>query len=308
MTRPKDSSPRRLPQEVELQARREELFKQIHGLGENNPQGMHVYFLVGDEMFGLSLNRDTFMSAIHENMQWTLNVEPYRTVERDIYGTTSMGGQKTTSITHVKRRTFYDRPINFSVAGLGVNGRLYGMDGNEIDSVDKLNVLNEIAEFMNSSDKSNFDSPLSDVSKSNTLKELIEKIRETPRMRFEYSKPEFYKLLRRVESKAAKTDYSKYDPEGDNIAATTGWIKVEKDGQEYELKFDIAGQINNGSYDELDEVSRREAGDNGEGRYLFGETGLWLMGSINNLEKIQECIDMLKLLDEALPNSVSTSS
>lgn len=309
MTRPKDSSPQRLPQQIELQTIRDELTEQIQQLEVKFPKYGVVYFVDGEEMFGLTFNKNTISDIRQEEVQWEISVSPCENTEGTIYGSfTNEAGGQVESRTPYKNRTRYYPPIDFVVAGLGKFGNLYGMNTEPINLAEEVGNIAELVRFMNETGENDFKNPIQGIILPQALIGLIERIREAPRMKLEYLKPEFYKLYSRVNGKAIKTDYSKYEPGRDNIAATTGWVKVEKDRQEVELKFDIVGQINNGSYDELGEVYKRNLGDNGDGQHLFGETGLWFMGSINNLEKLQECIDILKLLDAALPDPDVSSS
>ena len=313
MTRPKDSSPQRLSPEIELQVRTRDLSQQIQQLEVNYSKHGAIYFLDKDEMFSLDFNRGVFTGRTNELAKWAIGISPYETIEGDIYGTVIKAGQKSTSVEHYGERTFYYPPINFTIAELEEDDRLYGMDGRSMNSTDEIDSLIEIVKFMNISGESSFKNPLTDIFVPEALKRLITRIREAPRMRFVYKKPEFYSALRRVGDKATEVediDKSRYERRESVVLATTGWVKVEKDGEEFELRFETVDRVNNGSYTKLDEVSRREVGDEGEGKYLFDESQLWSVGfdRIRTVERLQECIDMINLLDENIPAPGSASS
>ncbi len=306
MTRKED--PQRLPQEVELQAKREELVSRLtlfeQHMHSEDPDNYYppIYLVDRKEVFNLSYGH------------CKVEIEPGVNTVRHEIKVKPIGVQDAVRIMHDNGDVAYTEigyypPMSFVILNENLEHEFFDMDGKQLSTVDDFESMTRIVGDMIEISRKTSSTKKQPVDNfSEVLKNLINKVREAQRMRYEYIKPEFYKLLRRVGSKAAKTDYSKYDPEGDNIAATTGWVEVERDGQRFELKFDNVGQINNGGYSELDEVSKRELGEKGRGHYLFGETGLWFMGSINNLEKLQECIDILKLLDEALPDPTPASS
>lgn len=207
----------------------------------------------------------------------------------------------------------YYPPITFRLLKVNENGDINIFNASEEVATEQLDNLTSIIDFMNANVSSGSSSKNTIKDIPEALRKMVTEIRETPRMRFEYKKSEFYSALRRVGDKAAKVedvDESGYEIGGGVVLATTGWVRVEKDGKAFELKFDTVDQMNNGSYADLDEVSRREVGDEGEGQYLFGETQLWpiTFRPIRTVEQLQECIDMLELLDKAIPDPEAFSS
>lgn len=302
MTRPKEN-PQRLPQETEIQIKKEALTSVLNQLSEASAMKFfngtlrftpNTLFRHNENVFGLSFEHNEDAGRIVRSIDIELQEEGHLMNEDG-------------SIAKVIVVPAYS-PADVQILQQE-NGNFTNLTGELIESVEELDQMITVASFLR--DKSvnglSLDREiLSDIPEA--IQEIMESVDSTEAMKFEYLKPEFYEVFNRVSSKAIKTDYSKYEPKGNNTAATTGWVQVEKEGQKVELKFDIVGQINNGSYDELGEVYERNLGNDGKGRYLFGETGLWDMGSINNLEKLTECVSILNLLDAALPEPAVSST
>ena len=291
MTQP--DNPKRLPPEVEFQAKREELLSGLRQLEENgkvNPLNSNVisipavYFLEGVEVF-----RFNFVRYQYNDQSGTIKSE------------------RVVKISPLKTE------VRFNVLKEDGDGNLSGSNAKPVRSIRGLDELINIVGFINHSIpiKSSSSNPIVDI--PDVIRVLGERVRKTKKMKFEYKKPEFYDALEKVRKKTVKleeADESRYE-RGESVAlATTGWVKVEKDGKEFELKFETADQLNNGSYAALYEVSKREIGDEGEGQYLFGETQLWSItfNPIRTVKQLQKCIDMLKLLNRAIPTPVSSSS
>ena len=320
----RDGSPQRLPPEVEFQARREEFLKRFHQLderGEVNPGNANVistppiYFREGEEVFELSFSRRRYKNQSRAvQCERELEIAALKSDTRSIYGTVYDGKSERHSAAQVNCVLPYYPSADFTVVKEDPNGNLSGLNARHIESIGELDELINIINFMNDSISrgNSSESPITDI--PGAVRDLVARIRKSERMKFEYKLPEFYDVLGRVRDKTAEVeniDKSGYKRKERVVLASTGWVEVEEGGERFELKLDRVNVYSNGDYGEEDEVFKREIGDiDGKGKYLFGSTNVLhlAMNKITTEEKLQECIDMLKLLDEAIPAPAIVSS
>ena len=131
-------------------------------------------------------------------------------------------------------------------------------------------------------------------------------------MQFEYNRNKFFNVLSQFREKAheVETDELQYaDLRSRVVQNSTGWVRVEKDGEQFELKYDRVDYYSNGSWTDFDEVLRREVGNDGEGESLFLGSDIRRdnpFSIIRTSAQVAECIDILELLDKAIPEPVKT--
>lgn len=314
-----EGTPERLPPEVGFQAKREDLLRGLRQLEEKGKVNSlnssvivapGVYFIESGEIFELDLIKHQYEDRSRAiKSECSVRISPLKTITVNIIG--SSGSSQVSE--SYRRSRHYHPPISFNILKEDEAGNLSGLSAKPVASIEELDQLIDIVSFINNSIAINStdENPIEDI--PNAVKVLAERIREAKIMKFEYKKPEFYDELRKVRQKAIRLDSidrSGYERRESVVVATTGWVKVEEDREKFELKFETVDQFLNGDYTQVDEVSRREIGDKSEGRRLFDETQLWSItfNPIEDEEQLQECIDILRLLDKNISAVVSASS
>ena len=306
-----------LPKEVEFAAKREQLsnlLQQLADSAETNPYNdkvkliHNIYFADNEEVFGISFVQVESLGLPKKGVEITL----YKTRAATLHGMISDGKTTRSSEAPVTSVIEYDPPAHFTVVYEDDNGNLSQFGGVSVETIDEIDGLVSTVDFMVASlpNETSRQHPIKDIPES--LKRLVARVRETKRMRFEYKLPEFYEVLKRVSGKAEKmedVDETAYEAHGSVVIASTGWVKVEKEEEVFELKFDLVDAYMNGDYSEVEEIARREEGDPKSERDLFSSIDvnpLSILNPIRTEETLQECIDILELLDKAIPEPAKT--
>ena len=299
-----------LPTEVEFAAKREQLsnlLQQLADSAETNPYNdkvklVHdIFFTDNDEIFGISFVQDESFGKAERRLE----IDPQKTSNSYIVGEDP----------DLFKGMFlpYHPPIDFCVLK-DQNGELLGLDNNPVTKTRQLDQLIEVTQFVSDHLGDNRDvsreNPIGDLPSS--LKVIVERIRRSEVMQFEYNRNKFFNVLSQFREKAheVETDELQYaDLRSRVVQNSTGWVRVEKDGEQFELKYDRVDYYSNGSWTDFDEVLRREVGNDGEGESLFLGSDIRRdnpFSIIRTSAQVAECIDILELLDKAIPEPVKT--
>jgi len=303
---------KRLPRETEFQEKREELtavFGRLEELCEyTNDIGSKwsrpVYIQENGEVFEMS-----FDSVFEEGGRVRkLEIEALRTYRGEIWGNVPGKGRlEMRKERDVLDHISYNWPIRFSAIKENPYDQFIGTDGKEIASTNALNEAIEIATFFG---RTLFSRKATDRNKAlggipKPLVTLIGKLRGSEALEYVYAGKDFRESMEKIKDKLdpVEADDSEYERMGHLTKSTTGWVRVQKDGVEFELMCSEIGYSSNGGWDETEEISRREVGEVGDGWHLFSSRDIdrsSFFSDIKTAKQVRECIEILELLESAL--------
>ena len=293
------------PTEVEFAAKREQLsglFEKLDAAGKNTSvlelarSIPRIYFEDGEEAF------EVFYYKFDGDQEYKreLGIEVLRMYRGSIYG-------KHGKELDIEEYVEYYPPIQFRFVKEKNNGE-YTFFGKPVETIEEIDQALTIVAYMvgrvDSEDMGTRKKPTKGI--PDPFVEIVKSIRESSSLQYEYAGRDFGASMSNLENKLkpVEVDDSEYERLGHLTKASTGWVRVQKDGNEFELQCIEIGYSSNGGWEEGTEVRRREVGEENEGVRLFGSSDIDRFSPFSNIrttEQIRECIDILELLDKAIP-------